>query len=84
MDGNNDYISRIRIRHLLKMRDVWLIGIATGGIYIMLVGVVGQFVPRLMEMGYPQSTAIFYMTVAALIGAPGRVWLGLAQPSSGD
>lgn len=75
-DGNNDYISRIRIRHLLKMRDVWLIGIATGGIYIMLVGVVGQFVPRIMEMGYPQSTAIFYMTVAALIGAPGAYGWG--------
>ena len=65
------YVSHIRVSELLKMRDVWRIGSATGGIYIMLVGVVGQFVPRIMEMGYPQGTAIFYMTVAALIGAPG-------------
>ncbi|SEL71791.1 Sugar phosphate permease [Kosakonia sacchari] len=70
------YVSDISIRQLLRMRDVWLIGIATGGIYIMLVGVVGQFVPRIMAMGYPQSTAIFYMTVAALIGAPGAYGWG--------
>ncbi|WLI77195.1 MFS transporter [Kosakonia sp. H02] len=74
--ASRSYISHIRIRQLLKMRDIWLIGIATGGIYIMLVGVVGQFVPRLMEMGFSQTTAIFYMTVAALIGAPGAYGWG--------
>ncbi|GAA3905978.1 MFS transporter [Gibbsiella dentisursi] len=58
------------IGQLLRMRDVWFMGIATGGLYIMLVGVTSQIVPRLVGMGYAQSTAIFYMTLSALCGLP--------------
>lgn len=66
----------ISVRQLLGMRDVWFMGIATGAIYIMLVGVVSQIVPRLMEMGYDMSTAIFYMTLSALFGTFGAYGWG--------
>lgn len=64
------------IRQLLLMRDVWFMGVATGGIYIMLIGVVSQIVPRLMEMGYTQTTAIFYMSLSALFGTFGAFGWG--------
>ncbi|CAG9000041.1 MAG: hypothetical protein CENE_02030 [Candidatus Celerinatantimonas neptuna] len=66
------------VKQLLHMPDVWLIGIATGAIYIMLVGIVSQIVPRLIEMGYVLNTAILYMSVSALfgtLGAYGWGWL---------
>nr|WP_113868770.1 MFS transporter [Brenneria salicis]NMN92602.1 sugar phosphate permease [Brenneria salicis ATCC 15712 = DSM 30166]RBP59053.1 sugar phosphate permease [Brenneria salicis ATCC 15712 = DSM 30166]RLM29677.1 MFS transporter [Brenneria salicis ATCC 15712 = DSM 30166] len=72
------YVCSLSVRQLLRMRDVWFMGIATGAIYIMLVGVVSQIVPRLMEMGYELNTAIFYMTLSALfgtLGAYGWGWL---------
>jgi len=61
----------LSVKQLLRMRDVWFMGIATGAIYIMLVGVVSQIVPRLMEMGFALNTAIFYMTLSALFGTLG-------------
>jgi MFS-type transporter involved in bile tolerance (Atg22 family) len=42
----------------------------------MLVGVVSQIVPRLMEMGYELNTAIFYMSVSALFGTLGAYGWG--------
>jgi sugar phosphate permease len=64
---------------LLGMRDVWTIGIGSGGIFVVLVGVLSQMVPRLMAMGYPLQTAIMFLSIAALIGIPGAYfwgWLG--------
>lgn len=75
---HQEYVCPVSVKQLLRMRDVWFMGMGTGAIYIMLVGVVSQIVPRLMEMGYEQSTAIFYMTVSALfgmLGAYGWGWL---------
>lgn len=68
--------SSISLKKLLKMRDIWLMGIATGAIYIMLVGVVSQLVPRLMEMGFPQNKAIFYMSAFAMFGLFGAYGWG--------
>lgn len=67
---HDSYVSPVSVGQLLRMRDVWFMGLATGGVYIMLVGVTSQIVPRLMGMGYAQETAIFYMTLSALCGLP--------------
>lgn len=61
-------------RQLLCMKDVWFMGLSFGGIYIVIVGLLSQFVPRLMGMGYEQDTAILYLVIAALTGVPGA-WL---------
>lgn len=68
--------SPIRISRMLRMKDVWLMGMATGCIYIMLVGVVSQIVLRLMTAGYDMNTAIFYMSVSALFGTFGAYGWG--------
>ncbi|WP_316859310.1 MFS transporter [uncultured Cohaesibacter sp.] len=64
---------------LLKSKDIWLLGIGAGGVYIVLVGVISQLIPRMMGMGYDLQTAIWYMSLSALIGtigAPFWGWLG--------
>ncbi len=68
------------VRQLLGMRDVWFMGLAFGGLYIVIVGLLSQFVPRLVAMGYPLETAILYMSIAAMVGVPGAyMWGWLSQ-----
>lgn len=66
-------------RQLLKMKDVWLMAIGSGGIYIMLVGMMSQMVPRQISMGIEMGQAITNLSIAAFIGVPGAFlwgWLG--------
>lgn len=68
------------VRELLGMRDVWFMGLAFGGLYIVIVGLLSQFVPRLVAMGLPLETAILYMSIAAMFGVPGAyMWGWLSQ-----
>lgn len=67
---------QLSVKRLLGMKDVWLMGIATGAIYIMLVGVVSQIVPRLIQSGYELNEAIFYMSASALFGVTGAYGWG--------
>lgn len=66
----------LSLKQLLTMKDVWLMGIASGAIYIMLVGVVSQIVPRLIQSGYSLNDAIFYMSASALFGTFGAYGWG--------
>ncbi|MDR3437128.1 MFS transporter [Telmatospirillum sp.] len=73
------YVCPLTTTQLLGMKDVWLIGVASGGVYVVLVGVLSQLVPRLMAMGYDLHTAIMYLSIAAFIGVPGSYcwgWIG--------
>lgn len=66
-------------RQLLKMKDVWLIALGSGGVYIMLTGMLSQMVPRQIAMGIEQGQAITNLSIAAFIGVPGAFiwgWLG--------
>lgn len=68
------------VRQLLGMRDVWFMGLSFGGLYIVIVGLLSQFVPRLVAMGLPLDTAILYMSIAAMLGVPGAyMWGWLSQ-----
>lgn len=72
--------SAFTVRQLLGMRDVWFMGLSFGGLYIVIVGLLSQFVPRLVAMGLPLETAILYMSVAAMLGVPGAyMWGWLSQ-----
>ncbi|PIP00335.1 MFS transporter [Pleomorphomonas carboxyditropha] len=71
--------AELTTRRLLRDVDVWLIGLATGCVYIVLVGVISQQVPRLTALGLPMDTAISYVMITALIGIPGAYawgWVG--------
>ncbi|MGC3954538.1 MAG: MFS transporter [Propionicimonas sp.] len=66
-------------RQLLKLKDVWLMAIGSGGVYVMLVGMMSQMVPRQISMGIEQGQAITNLSIAAFIGVPGAFlwgWLG--------
>ncbi|MDR1432152.1 MAG: MFS transporter [Propionibacteriaceae bacterium] len=67
----------------LKMKDIWLMAIGTGCVYIMLVGVMSQMVPRQMSIGIEQPQAVLNLSIAAFIGVPGAfIWGWLGQKLS--
>lgn len=78
--AQESYVCPYGVLQLLAMKDVWFMGLAFGGLYIVIVGLLSQFVPRLIAMGYPLETAIVYMSIAAMIGVPGAyMWGWLSQ-----
>jgi MFS family permease len=70
------YVCPFTVKQLLCMKDAWFMGTASGALFIVLVGVISQLVPRLVTMGYDLNTAILYLTIASLIGGPGAYFWG--------
>ncbi|ABD86213.1 MFS transporter [Rhodopseudomonas palustris] len=82
-EEQENYVVPFSSLQLLGMRDVWLIALGSGGIYVVLVGVLSQLVPRLMALGYSLQTAILFLSIAAFIGVPGAyIWGWLGQKVS--
>lgn len=79
----SDNAYQLSIKQLLCMRDIWFMGLSTGAIYIMLVGIVSQIIPRLIEKGYDLNTAIFYMSASALFGTLGAYGWGWLNHKAG-
>lgn len=65
----NNHVSPFTIPVLLRDRDMWLISIGYGLLWLVDIGVVSQLVPRLISIGYEKSTAIFMFTTAAIFCA---------------
>lgn len=52
------HVSPFTIKRLLKDREMWLISIGFGALWLVTVGIVVQLVPRLISIGYSQNSAI--------------------------
>jgi len=74
---------QLTLKQLLSMKDIWLMGISTGAIYIMLVGIVSQIVPRLVDTGYELNEAIFFISASALFGTLGAFGWGWLNQKMG-
>lgn len=73
------YVTHLTTAKLLRSKDIWLIGLGSGGVYVVLVAVLSQLVPRMVAMGYTEDQAILNMAIAAFIGVPGAYlwgWIG--------
>ncbi|PIO97528.1 MFS transporter [Pleomorphomonas carboxyditropha] len=64
-----NYKSPFTIPVLLRDKDMWLISLGYGVLWLVDIGVVSQLVPRLISVGYDQSTAIWMFTTAAFFCA---------------
>lgn len=64
-----DYHSIFTYRVLFKDREMWLISVGYGLLWLVDIGVVSQLIPRLISVGYEKETAVWMFTSAALICA---------------
>ena len=68
---------RWTIKNLMKDRNTWLIGIGFGLIWLTVVGIVSQMIPRLIaDCGYAPMQATSMFSVAAGIGIFGSYFWG--------
>ena len=79
-----EYKSPFTIGKLVKDKDMWLIAVGFGFLWMVTVGIVSQFVPRFigaliasgMEPGAAQGQALLMLTIAAVIGLFGSYFWG--------
>ncbi|MCI8992021.1 MAG: MFS transporter [Eubacterium sp.] len=68
--------SSISLGTILKTPNTWLISIGYGLLWMVTVGVVSQFIPRMMSVGYTQPEALTFLTISSIIAIPGSYFWG--------
>ena len=70
------YKSPFTIGRLLRDKDMWLIAIGFGLLWMVTVGIISQFVPRMISVGNSPETATLMLTIASLVGLVGSYFWG--------
>lgn len=68
---------------LLRMKEVWTVGLATGILQLCSIGVMSQLVSRNIELGMDANKAVLMMTVIALVGIFGSWFIGVLDDKFG-
>ncbi len=76
LNAEKSYKSPFTLGKLLKDKDIWLMSIGFGLLWMVTVGIVSQFIPRMESVGYDHNTALLILTVCALIACPGSYFWG--------
>lgn len=64
------------IKNILKNKNTWLIIFGYGFLWMVLVGIISQFVPRMMSVGYSNAEALTFMSITSIIAIPGSYLWG--------
>ncbi len=64
------------LKNILKNKSTWLIAIGYGMLWMVLVGILSQFVPRMVFVGYTPDQALTFMTITSIIAIPGSYLWG--------
>lgn len=75
--------SQFTLKALLKDKDMWLIAIGFGLMWMTLVGIISQFIPRMMSVGYEQEQALLMLTIISIIAIPGSYFWGWLDSKTG-
>ncbi|WP_155524616.1 MFS transporter [Oleisolibacter albus] len=78
-----NYKSPFTLGVLLRDKDMWLISLGYGVLWLVDIGVVSQLVPRLISIGYEKNTAILMFTTAAIFCAIFSYFWGWADVKFG-
>lgn len=68
---------------LLKDKEIWLMGIGYGLLFMATVGMVMQFVPRVVGLGFEEGTAVMFLSIAAVIGIVASYFWGVIDQKWG-
>jgi sugar phosphate permease len=76
LDELNNYVSTFTVKKLLRDKEMWLISIGWGALWLVTTGIVVQMVPRMTSIGYSLSHAIALLSIAAVCAIPGSLLWG--------
>lgn len=77
------YKSPWTISKLLRTPSVWTQSISYGLIFMVTIGVLGQWIPRMMELGTTLEAAMFQLSIASAIGIVGSIIWGIIDTRIG-
>lgn len=70
-------------KHMLSIKESWLIGLSSGVLILFSSGAMSQMIPRLLSDGYSMSEALVIMTIGGIFGAPGSYLCGVMDAKIG-
>ena len=70
------YKSPFTLGKLLRDKDMWCMALGFGLLWMVTVGIVSQFVPRMISVGNSQPAALMMLTAAAVVGLFGSYFWG--------
>jgi sugar phosphate permease len=78
-----NYKSPWTTKKLLACKQVWLVSVCFGLLFIALLATMTQFVPRFMGAGFSQSEALMWLAIAGVLGIIGSyLWGYLDQKTN--
>lgn len=83
LDLLNNYKSEWTAGRLLKNKEFWMLVVIFGILFIGLLGVVSQMIPRLVSVGMNTNQAILWLTIASVIGIPASFLWGYIDQKIG-
>lgn len=76
----DSYRSDLTMGTLMRDKRAWCTGLGLGLMWMVTVGIVSRLIPRLMDLGYEQGSALGMLTIASLCGIAGSyAWGWLDQ-----
>ena len=76
LEEMKSYKSPFTVGVLLKDKDMWFMSLGFGMLWMVTGGIVSQFVPRMISVGYDTQTALKMLTVCAIVGIAGSYFWG--------
>jgi len=64
----NEYKSEFTFGKLMKTKELWALIFLFGFLFLGLVGITSQMIPRMGCVGFSQETAIMWLTISSIIG----------------
>ncbi|MGO0059833.1 MFS transporter [Brevibacillus fluminis] len=77
------YVSPFTLKVLVKDKNMWLISLGFGCLWMVTVGIVSQLIPRLLSIGYDLDSAILMLSSAAVCALPGSLFWGWLDQRKG-
>jgi MFS family permease len=77
------YVSPWTPGKLLQDKEIWLMGLGYGLLFMATVGMVMQFVPRVVGLGFGERTAVTFLSTAAVIGIVASYLWGVVDQKCG-
>lgn len=82
-EAQRQYKSPWTAGKLLRDREIWLMGLGYGLLFMATVGMVMQFVPRVIGLGFEEGTAVMFLSIAAVIGIVASYFWGVIDQKWG-
>ena len=68
---------------MMKNKEMWLISIGWGLIFLMMTGIMSTAIPRFLDVGIPMNTAVMLWSIAAVMGMPFSYFWGWLDDKAG-